>query len=532
MAPALSILMVNQQCKSRIDWPYVRENILEIHLTSHPVCFQPYVSPRNVPATRRTEAMIVKNIQANLILAFRELVVRAGYNAYIYTGFAIRMAQTLRFGKEYHHRHPHLEREIRRRCMWSCLLMDILVSIDLCRPMAIQTDMISIQLPCPEAAFIFGEDHPSPTLTRLTECQHAVLDLLPYFIKSVVFLKAIDDHVRVWVVRDLCVTIEDEFFDPIETSLTAWIAQLPKRMSWSKHNFRMFCHLGQGSLFVSMHMVLSYSLCLLRQLHLPFVGTGIDNSDGLLSSRQTAAIHHCIHHASQITTIASILYEGDNADREMLRSPFTSLALMCAASIHIWNKHSADHIKATTASASSTHPIEPTPHQQLELLTQVLRSWQRSWPLARGCLDTISLLKQLYDVAYGVAPAPLDEDDAGATASGAEVDLDRTTAIRSGIYDLTGGPSLLSRWTQVLLAVQSESQPVKKEQAQAQLRTLCRHMLLKPQIASIGSEGSDVEGGFDGLTYLNSLEYGNWSGIQGDFDETAVTWEGLGHSFV
>jgi hypothetical protein len=447
----------------------------------------------------------VKNIQANLILALRELLARAGYNSYIYAGFAIRMAHSLRFMKEYHHRHPPLEREIRRRCMWSCVVVDILISITLCRPTAIQTQWTYIQLPCPEASFMFGEDYPSPTLAEFVHNQPDHPDLLPYFIKAVDILNTMMEHVRAWVVQDQSLDLGSEYTDPFDATFADWISQLPDRMSWSKHNFRAFRLLGQGNLFVTFHMVVSHAFCLVPQLYLPYTGMNTASSPMPLSDRQVTAIRKCLHHAEQITAMVSLLFHGDDVAREILRSPFTSLAMMCAATIHIWSAHSEACVKAATP-----HPTDPTtPNHHLRLFVEVFQSWEKSWPLAHGCLETISFLEQLYNVAYHVTAAPLE--DGNMVTEAAAIDLDQTAAVGSGIYDPPAGPFMLSRWTQVLLAVQSEPQPVKKEQARAQLRALCRHLRLRSMLGPVSAQEDDLEnggddGGEDGYQFLSHFD--------------------------
>ncbi|OAL25912.1 hypothetical protein AYO22_04539 [Fonsecaea multimorphosa] len=481
------------------------------------------ISERLAPRVRQlardtSDQPTVKNIQANLILALRELVARAGYNSYIYAGFAIRMAHSLRFMKEYHHRHPPLEREIRRRCMWSCVVVDILISLTLCRPTSIQTQWTYIQLPCPEASFMFGEDYPSPTLAEFVHNQPDHPDLLPYFIKAVDILNTMMEHVRAWVVQDQSLDLGSEYTNPFDTTFADWISQLPDRMSWSKHNLRAFRLLGQGNLFVTFHMVVSHAFCLVPQLYLPYTGMQTAPSPVPLSDRQITAIRKCLHHADRITAIVSLLFRGDDVAREILRSPFTSLAMMCAATIHIWSAHSEACVKAATPNPTGSAQSTPStpPNHHLRLFVEVFQSWEKSWPLAHGCLETISFLEQLYNVAYHVTAAPLED---GNMVTEAAIDLDRTAAVGSGIYDPPAGPFMLSRWTQVLLAVQSEPQPVKKEQARAQLRALCRHLRLRSMLGPVSTQEDDgAEDGYEFLSHFDTTELEDLGGFVGCMD--------------
>lgn len=127
----------------------------------------------------------MKSIQANLVLGLRELLCRTGYRAWMYTGLAIRMSQALRLGREYHQNHSTKEQEIRRRTMWTCFIMDRLISSVCSRPLALRSIKLSIQLPCPEPNLEFEKISHGPIWSLETGPNPESFEVLPYFIKAV-----------------------------------------------------------------------------------------------------------------------------------------------------------------------------------------------------------------------------------------------------------------------------------------------------------------------------------------------------------
>jgi hypothetical protein len=135
----------------------------------------------------------VTSTQANLVLGLRELLCRTGYKAWMYTGLAIRMSQALRLGREYHQKHSAREQEIRRRTMWTCFIMDHLVSPVCSRPLTLRSIKLSIQLPCPETEFEFDEISQGPVWTLETGPNPKSFEVLPYFIKAVEYWGTMSD---------------------------------------------------------------------------------------------------------------------------------------------------------------------------------------------------------------------------------------------------------------------------------------------------------------------------------------------------
>ncbi|RAL59468.1 hypothetical protein DID88_006584 [Monilinia fructigena] len=121
-----------------------------------------------------------------LILAFHEFGTCQGGRSWSLAGQAIRMAQALQLHKDLDHdpekRNPDdsgnfpklsfIDREIRRRTMWACFLMDRFESSGTGRPTVIKEEDLEIQLPIKEHMFLF--DIPGQTENLHGEIAHPI----------------------------------------------------------------------------------------------------------------------------------------------------------------------------------------------------------------------------------------------------------------------------------------------------------------------------------------------------------------------
>jgi hypothetical protein len=77
--------------------------------------------------------------------------------------------------------------------MWTCFIMDHLVSPVCSRPLTLRSIKLSIQLPCPETEFEFDEISQGPVWTLETGPNPKSFEVLPYFIKAVEYWGTMSD---------------------------------------------------------------------------------------------------------------------------------------------------------------------------------------------------------------------------------------------------------------------------------------------------------------------------------------------------
>ncbi|KAF2105007.1 hypothetical protein NA57DRAFT_51792 [Rhizodiscina lignyota] len=481
----------------------------------------------------------VDNVQANLILALRELLASTGPRAWMYAGIGIRMSQAMRLGKEYNQRHLPREKEIRRRTHWACLLMDRLVSFCTARPMTMRIVSVNIQLPCPENAFIFEEDFRGPTTHDIDVSEPTQLELLACFAQSV----------KIWgSMTELFVnggrrrakhapTDPEGWFFQRSTQMQKWQRALPERMQWSHQNYRRHQSLGQGKLFVTMHMVIHHTLCVAHQEYLPQLdapalmgdlGTSDTQYDyaGLsLDHRDEHIISVCLHNAEAISSIAAYLESGSECDRAMLRSAYTGSALMTAASVHLWKQY------------TNPDPNDPMANYSIEsarLSLNIIKSWRHSWKCAHAWTESLEMLFKLYQFAYGtnsqLSQALADNDNDGDTStstspnpahskspteSGADQSVTRDG---SGYLDPHRVCQRLYDKMRNTMISPLESSATKKRHMRVYLSTLWQHMWTQDVLNGVSFDASFSDLSPDMLTAADGVEtsaqsVGVWSNI-------------------
>ncbi|KIW36990.1 uncharacterized protein PV06_10888 [Exophiala oligosperma] len=322
------------------------------------------------------------------------------------------MAQALRLGKEYHGRQTPLERETRRRIMWTCFIVDRLLALVSSRRYAIPRDSLTIQLPCPEDAFLFEEAMPGPTLHDFS-AEVGTRNLLAQTVKSIEAWGEMAHHFATGT-RLTSVTSaldrENEFYQS-EQLTKGLIMALPRRLKWSLQNYATHRALGVGCLFATHLFILNQAACLAHQDYLPQIG-----QDSLLRVAEEPTAHQasampstrlsqtdeymistCLFHAEEIRSIAIHMFGGDQVDRAYMRTPFCGVALVTAAGIFLWHAYFAEEQLAEFPDNGLQIPSSKMKVQQI---AQMIDLWKDDWKIAQTWCETIELLNLVYAAAY------------------------------------------------------------------------------------------------------------------------------------
>lgn len=408
-------------------------------------------------------------------------------------GVAIRMAQALRLGREYHQRHVPLEREIRRRVMWTCFMIDNLVSFVTSRPRTIQHKAMSIQLPCPPASFLFGEDYSMPTLGNLTPEKLQTEDLMPFFVQTLQLWGGVTEEVAEWVIGrgngSISSTANDDRRDAdIVSHLKTWVSQLPTRLRWSISGYRAFRLLGGDDLYTLMHLLLHHALCLAGQRFLPHGDDVMIVADHAASRPlvEEDEISACRAQAFGIVDIAEALFADGERGMAILSTPFAGLALTGSASVLIWLANAMPMLRSSRPDSGSSILGEVSEaNKKLERVTTILRACTRQLRLPSSWLETISFLQDFYAVAY--TGNYNDEENSGAVP-GNHLSSETTGEISggSGVPDSDAVTSAwpLSRQVMMLTSGTLESSATRTQLAQAQIRSLWNRVWLQAQITT------------------------------------------------
>ncbi|KAE9371251.1 hypothetical protein N431DRAFT_341817, partial [Stipitochalara longipes BDJ] len=131
------------------------------------------------PTVRNLTNPSLESIQALLMLGLYEWGQTRGLSAWLYIGIAVRLAQSMgltyeddlkdlgpnRATKESHRagapktsaspREDAIDKEVRRRTLWSCFIMDRMLAAGKYRPTMMAVNNLRVQLPCSDDQFLF-----------------------------------------------------------------------------------------------------------------------------------------------------------------------------------------------------------------------------------------------------------------------------------------------------------------------------------------------------------------------------------------
>ena len=365
--------------------------------------------------TVTNHVLLVSSIQANLILALRELLARTLYKAWIFTGIAIRQAQALRLGVEYHGRLPSRLKEVQRRTYWAAFAMDRMVSYYCWRPQMIDSDCVRLNLPCPDMTFLLQESFSAPNL-KTFEFPGAVsrLGLAPYFI-SILHLWSQATYFHVKGDRRYSPSGPDDaqgFFNKHERKIDDVHSSLPVPIRWSMPNWRLFCHMDQSALFVNIHLLLNHATCVMHQEYLPYrdpVGPMSTHpslqdcacqGEACSRCREGKIISRCLSSSDAIIGVMKDLTcAGEVHGRQDLQSVFAAGALLSAANIQLWAHY-----------VPREQERRKDGLEMVKEIAAVFQSWKSQWPVADTWISTLEALCRLYQSIYAPALSLLEEN--------------------------------------------------------------------------------------------------------------------------
>ncbi|KDN69889.1 putative fungal specific transcription factor domain-containing protein [Colletotrichum sublineola] len=311
-----------------------------------------------------TSANVVK-VQAFLMLGlYKWSQPNGGLAAWMYVGVAIRMAQGLKlgFGDKPLRKKPlgppprsnqstanfpsekWKDQEIKRRTMFSCLILDRLLSCGSDRVSMVRSEDLQIQLPCTEHAFDLGRVVYTGFLRQVGREMERPIDdsVLSRFVQLADFWGDITKysfaggrHTETLPPWDT----ESNFYR-LNNNVEAFYAHLPEEFTWSSANF--WKH--DNSMYVSLHMLGALCKIILHREYLPFLAIKCQKPVGPLDEPvfdpATVPEHFWERSAEQVFKAAREMIDLISTCRDKL--PHSSLAIFAiwqAAFIGIYARH-------------------------------------------------------------------------------------------------------------------------------------------------------------------------------------------------
>ncbi|GAB1316622.1 hypothetical protein MFIFM68171_06832 [Madurella fahalii] len=252
----------------------------------------------------------VERVQAFLMLGLYEWSQArprvGGMAAWMYVGVAIRMAQALGLGDG--DREPGrvfrsrpvqttqqamppgqriIAKEIRRRTMFSCLILDRLLGCGRDRVSTIRSEDLQIQLPCSEVSFDLSDDvytgflRPVPGMQSNRPLSDSVLGR---------FVRLVDlwGEISKWSFAGGRFTEEhppwmpESTFFQLREKLKTFYRELPDHFRWSDSNYYKHENHQASSVYVSLHMLGAVCRIMLHREYIPFIPILCDRPVGPL----------------------------------------------------------------------------------------------------------------------------------------------------------------------------------------------------------------------------------------------------------
>ncbi|KAF3491671.1 zinc finger transcription factor 1 [Arthroderma uncinatum] len=287
-----------------------------------------------------------------LILGLHEFGACHGGRSWSFGGMALRMAYALQLHRELD-RDPLgqggnaselscTDREIRRRTMWACILMDRYNSSGSQRPPIGNEKFLQIQLPIKESHF--WREIPGPTEDLDGSVPNPVpegvgqlsnprnnMGISAYIIRGIMLWGKIVDYLNLGgKAKDPCRLWEPESgYNQLKRQLKEFSSSLPESLVFSWENLQNYAVEKIANQFIFLHIVIHQNTLFLNRFAIPLSPRGRPPRDipkPFLSEAGRAAVEAASHISMLI----------DQASGYMLTVPFAGYCAYAASTVHIW----------------------------------------------------------------------------------------------------------------------------------------------------------------------------------------------------
>ena len=313
-----------------------------------------WASPAAAIALSRHDEPNITILTVFLLLGLHEFGTCHGGRSWSFGGQALRMAYALQLHRELDYdpllshsngngsQLSHTDREIRRRTMWACLLMDRYNSSGSQRPPIGNEKFLQIQLPIKESHFhmeIPGptedlDGHvPNPVPADIGQLSNAQenMGVSAYIIKSVVIWGRIVDYLNLGGKRKDPYPLwsPESGYTQLKQQIEEFSASLPSHLSFTYENLHIHAAERIANQFLFLHIIIHQNMLFLNQFAIPLSPGGRPPRDmpkAFLSNAGRAAVE-AAHHISLLI---------DRASAYPLTVPFAGYCAYSASTVHIW----------------------------------------------------------------------------------------------------------------------------------------------------------------------------------------------------
>jgi hypothetical protein len=313
-----------------------------------------WANPAAAIALSRHDSPNITILTAFLLLGLHEFGTCHGGRSWSFGGQALRMAYALQLHSELDH-DPLLnqsngggsqlsftDREIRRRTMWACFMMDRYNSSGSQRPPIGNEKFIQIQLPIKEPHFqmeIPGPTEdldgnvPNPVPEDVGQLSNAKdnMGVSAYIIRAIVLWGRIVDYLNLGGKKKDVHPLwsPDSGYTRLKRQIEEFSTSLPNHLAFTYENLQIHAADRIANQFLFLHIIIHQNMLFLNQFAIPLSPGGRPPRDmpkAFLSNAGRAAVE-AAHHISVLI---------DRASAYPLTVPFAGYCAYSASTVHIW----------------------------------------------------------------------------------------------------------------------------------------------------------------------------------------------------
>lgn len=248
------------------------------------------------PTIRHLSRPSIENIQALLMMGLYEWGQSRGLSAWLNIGMAIRLAFSM--GLAYLDkpvtqisidartplpstcpRDGAMEKEVRRRTLWSCFIMDRMLSAGRNRPTMISIEKLAVQLPCSDDQFLFVHNGPTSFLSPKWNVpkEHYISSqdegVLSWYLRLVEIFGDLSEWTHAGGRRSESLPPWDEAtgFFTLRRRLKEFYHGLPLSLTFTEANLSAHIEKRNATTYASLHTLYSLCLIVLHREYIPFV---------------------------------------------------------------------------------------------------------------------------------------------------------------------------------------------------------------------------------------------------------------------
>ena len=327
---------------------------------------EPWAKPARDIVLRRYDEPNITILTVLLILGLHEFGTCQGGRSWMLGGMAMRMAYALQLHKELDHdplgrkqdkstELSFTDREIRRRTMWACFLMDRFNSSGTERPPVAVEESIEVQLPIKES--YFQMEVPGPTESLDGSVPNPVspdagqisnpkdnMGVASYFIRIIAIWGRVIKYLNLGgMQRDQYpIWHKDSQFIELKRQAAEYLTSLPETLKYNPENLQAHAAEKIANQFLLMHIAYNQVVLFLHKFAIP-------TSPGGRTTKEYP--NDFVSDAAQTTieaagTISSLLNE---TSQYLVAAPFVGYCAFVSSTVHVWGIFSKiDQLEASS----------------------------------------------------------------------------------------------------------------------------------------------------------------------------------------